>query len=151
MTITRADVADLRPGDVVELVHDDWPAGTKLRGPVWGDRGRLHVGSYIVRDGAALATPGFSLTVISRAPRPIYVNHDRPVPVLGDVVRTANDETRHAMPRDATARPETYGTEEIRWWGFSSEFSEWLHCSTDYLSQPLTLLVDGATGQAVPS
>lgn len=73
--ITREQVADLRPGDVVELACANWTPGTTIRGPIWGagldeseeDR-EPFVGPVCLREMG----PAVSLTVISRGPRPLH-------------------------------------------------------------------------------
>jgi hypothetical protein len=95
--ITRADVADLREGDVVRLKWElaGVPGVTfTATGPLAQCYGVLAVGGYGVRTSTgAPARPSASLTVVSRAPRPLYVNSDRTEPVPGDVVRDADDDS----------------------------------------------------------
>jgi hypothetical protein len=143
MTITRADVADLQPGDVVEVVHEAWPTGTVIRGPLTEHpiSGALMVaGDIYVRrfDGSEPAAGGYMhLTVISRAPRPLYVNHPRTEPVAGDVARQES-----GCPSGHTWH--YLGDDRPHWWRFDDTripFDE---------NARLSLLVDGETGQVVP-
>ena len=150
MTITREQVQDLRPGDVVEIRLDDWDSGQAIRGPLTPSDtfpGVLEVripggdGRYWGRsdNGHPVDPDHRTLTVVSRAPRPLYVNHDRPEPVPGDVVRDEDSDDPRTWTRNAK--------------GFSYE---WLNSvSHDYeprekLPARLRLLVDGETGQVVP-
>lgn len=141
MTITYEQVADLREGDVVEL---KMASGTIIRGPLapgaWTKMGLEIVDAgWMVRDAQGGIPTNLreirrdiALTVISRAPRPLYVNHSRTEPVPGDVVRPADGTKSVAFrriegwiwPNGTTARLDTYG---------------------------LRLLVDGETGEAVTS
>jgi hypothetical protein len=139
VTITRAQVADLRKGDIVELQRASYP-DVVMRGPVRVDSdGRASIGGLLLRysDGA----PGYSdctLTVVSRAPRPLYVNHPRTEPVEEDIVRDCDGD------------------------GWSFKGGEWWCASPDSADdddpaalpissyRPLTLLWDGETGQVVP-
>ena len=138
MTITREQVADLQPGDVVELRHSDWP-DTVITGPLRSERtGELVIADLVLRwtDGsvATWARDLGNLTVISRAPRPLYVNHDRTESVPGDVMRDKDGDI----------------------W-FSRSTDDWISNnhgdgSDEWVRQyaPLILLVDGETGQVVP-
>jgi len=143
--ITREQVADLREGDIVEMSWACEGGQITIRGPLWGGRGeQLSVAGYWVResDGAPVQALGprgsRTLTVISRAPQPLYVNHDRSEPVPGDVVRDADSDDANTWVRNRK--------------GFSYE---WLNNRThDYvprekLPDRLRLLVDGTTGEVV--
>lgn len=145
--ITREQVADLQPGDVVELRHRLFPEVT-LRGPISasGSRGYdLVLPPVWIRDRSG--EPGEdmemwgTLTVISRAPRPLYVNHPRTEPVPGDVVRDADEADSELVwwfdPNNANGRRPWTAS---RWPGFYSR---------QELPARLRLLVDGETGQAV--
>jgi hypothetical protein len=142
--ITREQVADLRRGDVVELTDVEWK-GAVVRGPLWqGVTGLVVADGYVVRyeDGEAPHTTTRTLTVISRAARPFYVNHDRDHPVLGDAVRDADDFT------------------DTRWWRYDnlSPTVGWpwqlgatagvapTYYPRDSLPRRLRLLIDGTTG-----
>lgn len=152
MTITREQAADLRPGDVVEYRRADWPVGTYLRGPLydaapWG----LAVGGEPIRyDSGGVSgygeKVGTTLTVISRAPRPLYVNHDRTEPVPGDVARNPEGHVRVCQPVVSLGG-------QLRWWGFNlgewGDPDKWTYCTRSIFSGDLTLLVDGETGQVV--
>lgn len=144
--ISKEQVADLRVGDVVEMTSDDWPAGSVVRGPLtasdWGDLGLyLLDGEIGVRNWqGGPYDPTGTLTVVSRAPRPLYVNHDRTKPVPGDVVRDADDEQG-----TTTWVKNSYG--------FSYEWlnnSVHVYVSREELPDRLRLLVDGETGRCVP-
>jgi hypothetical protein len=141
VTITRAQVADLRPGDVVEM---RFPSGASLRGPLTEVNfgaglglGIVDVGwSVRLSDGTpawALTDLGATLTVVSRAPRRLYVNHPRTKPVMGDIVRDREGDPwlRFQEHWSVAADDRTYSTDELR------EYA------------PLSLLWDGETGQVV--
>lgn len=135
MTITREQIADLRPGDVVELAAPLWPDGTVIRGGLHGSAPNdLFVGPVRIQDYVGIGI--LSLTVVSRAPRPLYVNHPRTEPVPGDVVRDADD------PSETQA-----------WW-FTTNVAPWKTgggwTTREYLPDRLRLLVDGEVGQVVP-
>jgi len=138
--ITREQVADLQPGDVIRMESIDWPTGTAVAGPLQlAENGALllHLpnrqGSYVIREanGSVLFGSQRTIELLSRAPRPLYVNHPRMGSVPGDVVR----------PADGTSTP-AYRT--VRGWLWPNETA----------AQPgehgLTLLVNGETGQVVP-
>jgi hypothetical protein len=148
VTITRDDVKDLRPGDVVELHRQGWANDVVVRGTLRGDScvGELYIGDYSIfsengNEPDWLTFPGTTLTVVYRAPRPLYVNHDRTEPVVGDVVRDAGNET------DART-----WTRNVR----ASVSYEWhdnkanVYVPREKLPDRLRLLVDGSTGQVVP-
>jgi hypothetical protein len=147
VTITREQVADLRPGDVVEYSgHPDF-RGAKIVGPLVAEHDALLVGEYVVRRGDG-GPPGYrngdlTLTVVSRAPRPLYVNHDRAEPVPGDVVRDADDDSSTRVWA-CHAEPVKYLLPWILLAGLSHEVE------TDELPVRLRLLVDGTTGRCVP-
>ncbi|MCU1617357.1 MAG: hypothetical protein JWO98_4897 [Frankiales bacterium] len=136
--ITREQVKDLQPGDVVEVTHADWPDGTVVRGPLWMHDGEtLQVSRIVIRhwDGRHPYDTGLTLTVISRAPRPLYVNHPRTEPVPGDVVREDD-------PEGAT----TWLMDSFRTW----QSKDSTHDQDRGFEWPLRLLVDGETGMTVP-
>jgi hypothetical protein len=150
VTITREQVADLRPGDVVELRLDDWAKGAAIRGPLRSTEQETLVlpipggdGVYWVRgdNGHAFDGAHRTLTVISRAPRPLYVNHHRTEPVPGDVVRDA-DSGHNAVW--LCGDPGDPG--RLCWAQSGPPF--WV--SRDRLPDRLRLLVDGETGEVVP-
>jgi hypothetical protein len=137
MTITREQVADLRPGDVVELTHASHE-GVTLRGPA-----RTHRDSRAVWVGDTLlmdlrgelrdASRWTHLTVVSRAPRPLYVNHPRTEPTHGDTAAWVGDQSGRVYWRAD---------------GF------WLcndggRYDADQMPARLRLLVDGETGRCV--
>jgi hypothetical protein len=138
-------IDDLRPGDVVEL---RFPSGTTIRGPLVEEAtGRLGIadaGWDITPRGLTGPQPYWmgraDLTVVSRAPRPLYVNHDRTKPVAGDVVRDADSDSD---PRTWVRNAE----------GFSHEWMTGrthLYVPRENLPARLRLLVDGQTGQVLP-
>ena len=140
--ITREQVADLQPGDVVEFrAHDDPDVFT--RGPVsiLGDSG-IRLGSHLVLlysggNGVGEFESQGTLTVISRVPRALYVNHDREKPAPGDVVRNADDDTdRRIWVSD--------GLDGGHLWGSLPEME---HTERSAMPKRLRLLVDGETGQ----
>jgi hypothetical protein len=141
--ITREQVADLRPGDIVELTDTDWKEAV-IRGPLWLDVDRLVVGVYLVRDrdGSPYAAEDRTLTVISRAPRPFYVNHDREHPEPGDAVRDADDCTDDRWWRYISFAATTEYPWEL---GVSREVGP-THYHRDSLPRRLRLLIDGTTG-----
>jgi hypothetical protein len=129
----------------VELTDAAWRVGTVLRGPLWRDTAaslRLRDRTISAMDGAPYASEHRTLTVISRAARPFYVNHDRDHPVLGDAVRDADDFT------------------DTRWWRYDnlSPTVGWpwqlgatagvapTYYPRDSLPRRLQLLIDGTTG-----
>ena len=135
MTITREQVADLREGDVVELRDDRWP-GVVVRGPVRyiTNNAYPHVGPAVIwPDGVEHIAQ--EITVVSRAPRPLYVNHPRTEPAMGDVVR---DSDGVVWLRDSWAT-----------WHSPDSICNAEHEDVG-LTKPWTLLVDGTTGQVVP-
>jgi hypothetical protein len=140
VTITREQVADLQPGDVVALSCTAWAPGTVIRGPVWiGSLSKTpHIGPI---DLAMAWGEHAALTVVSRASRPLYVNHPRTEPVPGDVA---------AIP-DAV--------EIVKGWRATWAWSrdgQWIGTVTGRpiageMPTSLRLLVDGETGMTVPS
>lgn len=145
--ITREQVADLQPGDVVELISvQDWNVNVR------GELRRLSVDpaslsnidaltlgpGLVVRrsDGAVAAMwldGHYSLVVVHRAPR-LYVNHPRIRPVAGDVARAAD--------QAGTAFYVWQGSGPFRWIWPNGHTAEPGHSG-------LLLLVDGETGQVV--
>lgn len=72
--ITKESVADLREGDVVELRWDGHP-DYRVTGPVWRDAEGAHVGpGLLAHSGGQLSLwlEPVTLTVVSRAPRPLH-------------------------------------------------------------------------------
>jgi hypothetical protein len=142
VTITREQVADLQPGDVVELTHASHE-GVTLRGPArtHRDSGVVWVGDTLLMDLRGElrdASRWTHLTVVSRAPRLLYVNHPRTEPVAGDVVRDVDGDAWQ-FDRD-------------EWWCASPDACDEddpLGCPIDHF-RPLTLLWDGQTKQVVP-
>jgi hypothetical protein len=87
--IRPEDVADLQPGDLVEMSWEDgFQVQRTYTGALRTGGEALYLGDVAVRapDGMA-SRPHGQLRLISRAPRPLYVNHPRTEPVPGDVVR----------------------------------------------------------------
>ena len=142
--ITREQVADLREGDVVELQDDRWP-GAVLRGPLRESApGVLRVANKLVRDYEGRPSrfaDTQQLTVVSRAPRPLYVNHPRTEPVAGDVVRDADDDTDTMTWNYAGGSGESVQG----WYDRDGQGA-----ASHHLPERLRLLVDGETGQVVP-
>ena len=157
--ITKEQVADLREGDVVELTSETWGEGTVLRGPlVRTERGGLRVGNIgvitgngfkiVLGNGDIPYADVRNLRVISRAPRPLYLNSDRTEPVPGDVV------SFKGRVSGTTYGPYLYTYKEQL---VTGETSRWINArnlipSTAPLryAGELTLLVDGTTGKVVP-
>jgi hypothetical protein len=141
MSITREQVADLERGDVVELRDDRWPEGTVVRGALYLDGGTLHVASEYIRhyDGKpAFVGKHQTLTVVSRAPRPLYVNHPRTEPVPGDYVHDEDADGIRLVLRVAGDR---YPDKWVDQYGIERTY--------EHLPARLRLLVDGETGTAV--
>jgi hypothetical protein len=141
VTITREQVADLREGDIVEVQMAD----VVMRGPVHvASNGYAFFGGLPLRYSSG--APGYSdctLTVISRVPRPFYVNHPRTEPVPGDVVRDADEAAGrltwvYADPRDVGCEWRCSVVNDDPW------------CGRQDMPARLRLLVDGETGQVVP-
>lgn len=148
MSITREHVADLQPGDVVELRHRLFPEIT-LRGPVSASGAReydLALPPVWIRersgDPAEDTSMWAELTVVSRAPRPLYVNHPRTKPAPGDVVRSADDDDDVVY---VCASPRS----ECAWLLPVGDRDALLYMSRSVLPTRLRLLVDGDTGQVV--
>jgi hypothetical protein len=146
--ITREQVADLQPGDVVEVAHRDW-SGQKMSGPlkstgeVTGEYVEaLRLCGYPIRDNRGEPINGpWTLTVVSRAPRPLYVNHDRAEPVPGDYAR---DEDADGIRLILRTRGERFPDKWIDQDGIERTY--------DHIpGRRLRLLVDGETGRALPS
>lgn len=144
MTITREQLTDLEVGDVVEL---SWPSlsdpqvSHKVQGPVkpydpFGTS--LFLGPYCVRDirGNPVHGEKRTLTVISRAPRPFYVNHSRTEPARGDVVRAA----------EGGIWAGTIWIKTDKYWHSSGDMAY----RRQEMPTRLHLLVDGTTGQVIP-
>ena len=74
-----------------------------------------------------------TLTVVSRVPR-LYVNHDRAVPVPGDVVRS-----------DGVGDRRVWFLNSLGWQSLGGTTARYHE-----LPARLRLLVDGETGQVVP-
>ena len=136
--ITAAQLAAVQDGDVVELHEHHWADGVVLVGSVASpEPGVLAIGAVKLQDpGWTVAFgPTATLTVISRKPGPVYVNHSRAEPAAGDFACDAD-------------------SDEPGWW-FHDDDGDWLTRATavydrDELPNRLRLLVDGNTGQVVP-
>lgn len=131
MTITREQIADLQPGDVVE-VTDKY--GCTARGPLReSDLGSLMLGVFVLirHPKGDPSVHNLDLSVISRAPRPLYVNHPRTEPCAGDIVRDGDG-----------GAWEFWG----RRWHLAGVREDVVDISD---SGSLTLLWDGQTGQVV--
>jgi hypothetical protein len=141
--ITREQVKDLQAGDVVRV--SDESEGWTIEGSVWLDRldssrSTARCGPVLLRsfDGSPSADRDRVMGIVSRAPRPLYVNHPRTEPVAGDVAKDAagfepSGHTWHCL-----------GDEESRltWWRFDDRMRN---------GQPkvMRLLIDGETGEVV--
>lgn len=139
MTITPDQVKDLQPGDVVRIRNYNWPEGTSITGPAYRDPERnalkqVYVGGHPIGTMAFCGTLA-EFEIISRAPRPLYVNHRRTWAMKGDVARAAERDDPHL----------TWGYDGDRWCSIDT------HARTafGFRPGPLRLLVDGETGQAV--
>lgn len=157
MSITREQVADLQPGDVVELICvRDWnvnvrgelrpfPMGQHPRASITGIVGLTLGPGLVVRraDGGVAAMwtdANYSLVIVSRTPRPLYVNHPRTEVKQHDVIRDGEGVIRHCDAAGFGGLP--------TWWSWNYEPGwKWTH--TTCPPQPLTLLVDGETGRCV--
>lgn len=131
MAITPADVTSLKPGDVVTVTG----LGSTATGPLVEKDNSLYMAGYLlVRDVNGNPFPSIdTLTVVSRAPVPFYVNCSRN-PVDGDVARGAIDLV------------------DTRTWAFSGTNSAWTPLGTGDApagTDPAQyrLLVDGNTGR----
>ena len=127
---------EVRAGDLVQLTHTGWPAGTTLLGRVWVDgstlgRNELRVG-FVYLDADLEEDPGYTLHVVAAAPR-LYVNHERAEPRWRDVAVPDGDDHRFTY---------IYGGEG-QWRDQHGEIWE-----GDRLPQ-LRLLIDGVTGEPV--
>ena len=141
VSISREQVADLQPGDVVRLVRTNGEHRYTYEGPVKDDGGdALAFDDWWLRDRRGNAPEWCeSLTVVSRAPR-LYVNHDRSEPVPGDVVRDEMTGDVYVREHNTVLRPDPF------WWCPVQGRSR----RDDCINLPLTLLVDADTGQVVP-
>lgn len=131
MTTIHDRATDLCEGDVIEARHPGWPEGQVIRGPVGFFGAELRVAGYTVNE---LPDP-WVLTVVSRAPRPLYVNHHRAEPVPGDVVRDADQDHPGIWVRARRSWVTVDGDQVEEW--------------KDAAPHRLRLLVDGETGQVV--
>jgi hypothetical protein len=164
VTITREQVRDLQPGDVVEV---RFASGSLMRGPLTADGygGDPLLGIADVhwplrlRDGDVQHyLKACDLAVVSRAPRPLYVNSDRTEPVPGDVVRIEHDGYPDPEPGDATVNVylPTKARPADSWLSIHNN-DIGLRYSTDMVIPGrgnnargrAVLLVDGETGQVV--
>ena len=152
--IRREDVADLRPGDVVEARSERWP-GVVVSGPLGDDDGHLllgPVGCLRCPDGeVAGMAAGVSLTIVSRAPR-LYVNHPRTEPVPGDVVRI--EDADHPDDSYTNVHLPRHEGDAIPWLSLThdpgSRYSDEESLPTHLDGYTVRLLVDGSTGEVVP-
>lgn len=149
--ITRAQIDDLRDGDIVRVSWQYGAAEHTVEGPVCLRNGAVHLASSMVL-GTELGTergepwPGEHrrLTVVKRAPRPFYTNCDREGPVIGDVATTTSQ--LDDSPRVGVA-PST--------WAYTAQ--GWMSTTTGRpIGDPLhgmpagssVLLLNGTTGKA---
>jgi hypothetical protein len=140
--ITKEQVADLRKGDVVELYSGVYT----IRGPLRAHcDGSLWLHFWLIREEDGEPYLGHikrrTLTVISRAPRSLYVNHPRAIPAVGDVVRDAEN--------DDDARTWCYDGDDggVCWQRLDDGAG--VFDSRSALPARLRLLVDGETGMVV--
>lgn len=139
-------ISGIRAGDVLKATHARWPEGTYVQGPAYVFGNDLRLAGYAVN---FMDRPYWTVEVISRAPRPFYVNSDRD-PVEGDIVNYQSGTGiigpfMHAGSEAwAGARP---GGRMTPWRGFPGG-----HADTGplYNAGRVVLLVDGLTGKAVP-
>lgn len=136
----RELIKGLRSGDVVEIRHASYP-DVVISGALHEEGRALCLGHTLIRDGNGAAIWGGALTVVSRAPRPLYVNSDRTEPVPGDVVTLADHV--HIL---GEYQPTWFWPERGEWHGTYS--AKPIHGA---MPARLRLLVDGTTGQVVPS
>ncbi len=158
--IDSEQIVDLRPGDIVTITDTRWGAGVKITGPlVKSEHGSLIVGSvkvahpndpYVAIPLVVKSSTGENsihasargLTVVSRGPRPFYVNVDRD-PEPGDIFRSDD-------PADSddnlTYSPSTFDGKTLD--GFWDNIGG---NNIDAAARPplRRLLIDGTTGQVV--
>jgi hypothetical protein len=131
VAITPADVAGLKPGDIVTVTG----LGSTATGPLIEKDGALYMAGYLlVRDVNGNPFPSIdTLVVVSRAPVPVYVNCARN-PRDGDVARGAIDllDTRTWVYSGTNAAWTPLGTGDAPGTGNPTQYR---------------LLVDGNTGR----
>jgi hypothetical protein len=141
MTITKEQVADLWNQDVVRLTNPVIP-GLVVEGKLYEVEGVLGLCSWMTlrrKDGEPGQNwLGWDLTVVSRAPRPLYVNHPRTEPVAGDYAHELDADGKRLVLR---VRGTRYPDKWIDQDGLERTYS---------VRRRLRLLVDGETGQVVP-
>lgn len=165
MTITPEQVADLQPGDVVEFRLDEWPEHYAIRSMLRiNQRGALvasipgnSAASYRIRDahGRPFDQTLRTLTILSRTPRPLYVNHPRTEPVPGDVVRVEFDTgcdddwcmNAYAPVDDDSGLPPWLSIAKV---DAGCRYTADMVIPTPGSRGQMRLLVDGETGQVVP-
>lgn len=138
--MSAQDAQDLRAGDVVVVAHSGWPEGSFIRGELYEQEcgpGLYCCGFQVANSDGTTFLPDVwaEVTVVSRAPRPLYVNHPRTEPVNGDTV----------------ADEDNGGAD----WTWHRVHDEWLRADgasfvRSELPARLRLLVDGETGRVVP-
>lgn len=134
MTIPAGQLEGLHPGDLIELVITTDGDPITLRG------------TYpAITDWAATVTGDdpVTVTVLSRAARPLYVNHTRATHVPGDVVRDDD------MPDRAETWTYLGNTPEGCWLTVTAA-GERYYTHPAAMPARLRLLVDGETGQTAP-
>ena len=150
--ITRDQVSDLREGDVVKTtgwyeLSVEGRVDQINDGSLWlGQYCRLNYGDTDESMPKWTQTPEATLTVVSRAPRPLYVNHPRTEPVRGDVVADANGSGALIWMFAGADGADTDGAP----WFASHDprgFDGWYSRSS--MPDLLRLLVDGETGEVV--
>jgi hypothetical protein len=152
--ITREVLAELRPGDLIEL-HSREHFGYLYRGYVRRERGYVRLG------GATLSWPqepctwlkDFRLVVVERAADRLYENSLRAQPVRGDVVRfhdltggEVDKETNMYLPdmfSDYTAARPWINLSDGHRYGSDDALP---HGNGTQANYRITLLIDGTTG-----
>lgn len=135
---------DYRVGDVLRAEHSAWPEGSFIEGAVYDFAGSdsLYVCGWQVR---AFARDYWTITVVSRAKRPFYVNVDRD-PVAGDIFRSDDP----ADDDDNVTYSPSGG------WGNTDNDRFWENLGgATFIRADLPprrrLLIDGTTGKVVES
>lgn len=138
--VSVEQVQDLREGDVVTIRNVNWPEGATVTGPLYSQdySNDLFIAGHPIKTQAACGTPA-EFILIARTPRPVYVNHPRTESAPRDVVRDADDEGN----RNTWFRTHDHG--------WRSMWTPINRLGRDQLPDRLRLLVDGETGQVVPS
>lgn len=161
MTMSTTQIADLHPGDVVELTDDSWTPGTKVTGPlIERPNGALGLGIISHRESDKFTlnvrrsdgSPAYgycrTLKVISHAIRPVYLNSDRTEHEVGDIVSYPgfNGPAIFVYAKDsAWAGGQEHG-QQTHWRSVKYGMPD---TGPIYYRDKLTLLFDARTGRAV--